>query len=139
METQTPAEGILKRHDWGGMTNYYVVCDCGNAEHTHDVWVEATEVGVEVCVYVTARTKYINPEYLYWRDGIFKKLGAEFKYAWKTLKSRARLTWNIWVHNSAEYETSIIMSRQQALNYASTLGTAVHESEKYREDRRREK
>jgi hypothetical protein len=46
MKAQTPAEGILKTNDWGDAKciKLFVIVD--NADHEHNLWVEADETGV---------------------------------------------------------------------------------------------
>ena len=53
LKPQTPAEGILKKNDWGDAKMYHVVCDCGQPDHEHSLWVEADETGISVTIYAT--------------------------------------------------------------------------------------
>ena len=48
LNPQAPAEGILKRSDWGDAITYQVVCECHDANHDHHVWVEADDHRVTV-------------------------------------------------------------------------------------------
>jgi ABC-type uncharacterized transport system ATPase subunit len=50
MKAQTPAEGILKTNDWGDSRAYHVVCECGSADCSHNLWVEADDSGVAVII-----------------------------------------------------------------------------------------
>ena len=101
MTPQTPAEGILKRRDWGDAHTYQVVCNCGSADHDHAVWIE-TDDSREVTV-----TTYTQQRSLFWEQ------------------SRWRTIWRLLTQGYVEYEASIIMTQQQALNYAETLKQAV--------------
>ena len=102
MKAETPAEGILKRNEWGDSVLYQVACTCGDSDHDHNVWVE-TEPDmreVTVTVYTTVKSK------------------------WWSL-NRWQQMWQLLTQGYVEYEATIIMSQQQALNYAATLEQAV--------------
>jgi hypothetical protein len=100
MTPETPAEGILKRRDWGNAQTYQVVCECQDADHDHNVWVEADNHCVTVTTYTQQKSKW-----------------------WEM--SRWRTIWTLLTQGYVEYESSIIMTQQQALNYAETLKTAI--------------
>jgi hypothetical protein len=100
MTPETPAEGILKRRDWGNAHTYQVVCECQDADHDHNVWVEADNHCVTVTTYTTQKSRF-----------------------WEM--SRWRTVWLLLTKGYVEYESSIIMTQQQALNYAETLKTAI--------------
>jgi hypothetical protein len=98
---QRPAEGILKRHDWGNAITYQVVCECGDSSHDHMVWIETDNTReVTVTTYTQQKTKW-------WEQS-----------RWLTI-------WRLLTKGYVEYEASIIMTPQQALNYAETLKTAI--------------
>jgi hypothetical protein len=110
MKAEKAAEGVLKRNDWGDTKMYNVPCQCG-CEHHHDVWVEADELGiVSVTTYVQEKTKW-------WELNRFQKI------------------WRLLTRGYIEYEASIIMSQQQALNYAETLKSAVKDVEQFRKQK----
>lgn len=100
MKPQHPAEGILKSGDWGNAQSYQVVCGCGQPDHEHNVWVEAEDVGVNVTIYVNVRSEF-------WSMNRWKQI------------------WKLLTQGYLRQETTIIMSEQQALNYAETLKSAV--------------
>jgi hypothetical protein len=112
MQAQTPAEGIMKTNDWGDSKVYRVACDCGSNEHTHDVWVEADDTGVVATVYTQVKSKF-------WSMNRWQKI------------------WTLLTRGYVEYEASIIMSKQQALNYAKTLESAIIDVETFRNNRKR--
>jgi len=103
MKAQTPAEGILKRNEWGDSVWYQVTCVCGDADHDHNVWIE-TDDNTEVTV-----TTYTRQKSAKW---------------WE--RNRWSAIWTLLTRGYVEYEASIIMTQQQALNYAETLKTAVN-------------
>jgi hypothetical protein len=101
MTPETPAEGILKRNQWGDSIWYQVTCICGDADHDHNIWIE-TDDNTEVTV-----TTYTRQKSRWWEQN-----------RWQTI-------WCLLTQGYVEYETSLIMTQQQALNYAETLKTAV--------------
>ena len=139
MKTQIPAEGILKRNDFGDTKYYQVVCGCGQEYHDHNVEIEADETGVNVNIYATARTNYwselIEKRYdidsIYWQelDWFLKDLINGF---WTRLK----VTWELWTTGSVRVETTITMSEQQTLNYAETLKTSIEDVKSFRNERK---
>jgi hypothetical protein len=110
MTTQIPAEGILLRKDYGDAKIYQVVCECGDCDHSHDVWVEAEDHGVTVTIYSNQKTKW-----------------------WQS--NRWKIIWTLLTKGYVERESNIIMSEQQALNYANVLSTAVTDVKSFRNAR----
>lgn len=128
MKAQAPAEGILKRGDYGDSKFYQVVCSCGQEYHDHNFEVEAAETGVNVNVYMTVKTDYwsetIEKRYdidsIYWQeiDWFLKDLVNGFV-------RRVKVTWELWTTGAVTAQTTIAMTEQQAINYAETLKSAV--------------
>jgi hypothetical protein len=128
MKSQTPAEGILKRGDYGDSKFYQVVCGCGQEYHDHNVEVEAADTGINVNLYITVKTDYwsdlvekrydINSPWLQELDWFAKDL---INGLWTRLK----VTWQLWTTGAVTAQSTIAMSEQQALNYAETLKAAV--------------
>ena len=110
MNAEKPATGILKTSEWGDSKWYHVRCDCGNADCSHEVNVEADDIHVQVHVSVTNHTKW-----------------------WE--KRRWAQIWQILTQGYAEMETTIVMNEQTAFNYAETLKTAMKDVKIFREQR----
>jgi hypothetical protein len=109
MKAETPAVGILKRNEWGNSKCYQIVCECHEPDHDHNIWIEADETGITVTTYTQQKTKW-------WEINRFK------------------IIWKLLTKGYAEYEANIIMSEQQALNYAETLKRAIKDVEVFRKD-----
>ena len=107
LEPQTPAEGILKKNDWGDAKMYQVVCDCGQPDHEHNLWVEADETGISVNIYVTVKSPW-------WSMNRFKQI------------------WSLVSKGYLQHETVLTMNQQSALNYAETLKSAVKDVKEFR-------
>ena len=59
MKAQPPAEGILKRNSWGDAVTYQVICECGDSDHDHNVWVETDDTErVMVTIYTHQKSKW---------------------------------------------------------------------------------
>ena len=139
MKTQTPAEGIMKTSDFGDSKFYKVVCGCGQPDHDIDFEVEADETGVNVNTYATVKTDY-------WTETIKKRYDIDNPYLQEldwTVKniingfvSRLKLTWVIWTQGYVKCETITLMSKQQALNYAETLKSAIKDVEQFEQERK---
>jgi hypothetical protein len=100
MKPQTPAEGILKRNEYGDSKVYALTCQCCGSDCEHNVWVEAEETGITVTTYTKQKTNF-----------------------WSM--NRWQHIWRLLTRGYVEFEASIIMSEQQALNYANVLETSV--------------
>ena len=106
MKAEKPAEGILSRHAWGDAKRYTVTCECGSPECEHNVWVEADETGVSVITYTQQKTKW-------WELNRWQKM------------------WTLLTKGYIEYEAVIVMTKQQALNYAEVLKTSIADVEQF--------
>lgn len=102
MKAQKPAEGILIVNDWGDAKQYDIVCGCGQPDHTHRLWVESSDIGVEVNLYLTVKSPF-----------------------WSM--NRLKQIWTLLTKGYLEHETTICMSEQQAFNYARALTSAVED------------
>lgn len=135
MKAQLPAEGILKTHDWGDSKVYKVVCDCGQPDHEHNVWIEADECGVNVNIYTTVKTdcwsEELKPKYDI--DNIWLQ---EIEWYWKgfynSLARKLKLTKSIWSKGYVDFETTISMNEQAALNYSTTLKNAIADVKEFK-------
>jgi hypothetical protein len=107
MKAQTPAEGILKKNDWGDAKMYQVVCDCGQPDHEHSLWVESDETGVSVNIYVTVKSPW-------WSMNRFKQI------------------WTLITTGYLKHETTITMNEQAAFNYSETLKSAVKDVKEFK-------
>ena len=135
ISAQTPAEGILKTHEWGSSKMYKVVCGCGQPDHSHDIDIEADDTGVNVNIYVTLKADF-------WQETLKKRYDIdniwlqEFDWAWKNLANgfinRVKLTWTLWIKGYVKTETTIAMTEQQALNYAETLKSAIRDVKNFK-------
>lgn len=110
MTPQVPAEGILKRNDWGDSKSYAVICSCGGTDCEHNVWVEADDCHVTVTTYTKIKSKW-----------------------WKF--NRFQIIWTLLTKGYVEYEGTILMSEQQALNYSETLKSAVKDVKVFKDER----
>jgi len=107
MNPQLPAEGIMQTNDWGDSKVYSVACECGASDHDHHVWVEADEHEVSITVYTTVKSNW-----------------------WS--KTRWHHIWTLLTKGYVDTESTIVMRRQQALNYATVLNSAVKDVEEFR-------
>lgn len=107
---QTPAEGILLHRDYGDAKTYTITCECCGPDCEHSVWVEAEDTGITVTTYTLQKTR--------WWD-----------------RSRWQTMWTLLTQGYVEYQASIIMTQQQALNYARVLESSMQDVAEFREQR----
>jgi len=60
MKSQTPAEGILLRKDYGDAKIYTVTCQCCGSDCEHDVWVEADDLNVTITTYTQQKNQVVE-------------------------------------------------------------------------------
>ena len=136
MRAEKPAEGILKRGDWGDSKTYQVVCGCGQEYHDHNVEVEADETGIHVNIYATVKTDYWT-ETFDKRYNIDNEVLQEVDWFLKDLINgtirKVKLTWELWTKGAITTETTIALTQQQALNYSETLKSAIKDVTEFRE------
>ena len=106
MNAQVPAEGIMKTNDWGNSVVYRVACNCHDENHNHNVWVEADDHDIVVTVYTTGKTNF-----------------------WS--KTRWYHIWTLLTKGYIDIESSVHLTKQQALNYAETLKSAITNVEEF--------
>jgi len=111
MQAQTPAQGILKTNSWGDAMSYQVVCECTDPDCTHDIFVEADDHAVAVSIHVTVKSRI-----------------------WDT--SRWKTMWILLTQGYVEYQASIYLPKQTALNYAETLKSAVKDVEEFQKGKK---
>lgn len=136
MKAETPATGIMKTHDFGHSKFYKVDCECGNEDDAIRFEVEMDPDCRQVIVH-TWNTQKTNWWFENFKKDWNKKHSSEFAEwyydlwfdFWNGLFRRLQFTWRMWVKGYVEYESTTIMTKQQALNYAKTLERAVKEVE----------
>jgi hypothetical protein len=107
MNTQLPAEGIMKTNDWGDSRVYRIACNCGDENHNHNIWIEVDACDIVVNIYTTGKTNW-----------------------WS--KTRWYHIWTLLTKGYIDTESSVHLTKQQAFNYANTLLSAVQDLEQFR-------
>lgn len=130
MKAETPAQGILKRNDWGDSKSYQVVCECGNSDHEHNIWIEVDECEVAVHTYTIQKTDYWSQK-VETRYDIDNTIYQNIHWFWVGIVNdwyrRFKLAWQVLSKGYIKYESTISMNEQQAINYAETLKSAVRD------------
>jgi len=107
MNVQIPAEGIMKTGDWGDSKVYRVACNCHDENHNHNVWIEVDDHDIIVNIYTTGKTNF-----------------------WS--KTRWYHIWTLLTKGYIDTESSVHLTKQQALNYAETLKSAIEDLDTFR-------
>jgi len=133
LKSQVPAEGIMEICDYNSYKCYKVECNCGESTHSVTLDIESYDDG-EIIVnhHVTETTDFwqdfFNQHASYRiKNPILFKLNFYSRGILNSLMHRLKLTWQVWISGSIKYHGSIVMSKQQALNYAETLKQAVYD------------
>lgn len=110
IRAQKPAQGVTLVKDWGTSRLYKAVCDCTDDNCTQTIDIEAEDSGVTVTIYTQVRSNFWS------------------KNRWQNL-------WQLLTRGHTEYETSLIMNQQVALNYLKTLESAMQDVEQLKSKR----
>jgi hypothetical protein len=111
MKAQIPAEGIMKTNDWGNSRVYRIACNCHDENHNHNMWVEADDCDIQVTIYTTSKTNWWG-------------------------KTRWYHIWTLLTKGYIDIESTVHLSKQQALNYAETLKSAITDVDTFRTERK---
>lgn len=135
MKAEKPAEGIMVTRKFNDSTFYAVKCKCGNDDDEINFEVEVDHTINEILVntWTIQKTDF-------WTEAVNKRYNIEniwyqefdwfWKDIWNGLCTRIRLTKDIWWNGYIKYQSTTVMSKQQALNYAETLKKAINDLEK---------
>lgn len=106
MTPQTAAKGVLMIKDYGNCKMYKAVCECFSDSCSHTIDIEQESNLVTVTIYTQQKTNF-----------------------WQ--KSRWKYIWQLLTKGQATFETSLIMDKQVALNYANTIQCAIKDIENW--------
>jgi len=107
MRPETPATGIMLDRNWGTARSYTIACECGGRDHYPQMWIEvgsdedADLQNVTVMFYV------------------------ETASPWYRL-SRWRQIWQMLIHGYVKQESTLILSKQAALNLSTVIRNSVN-------------
>lgn len=108
MKAQTPAQGISLQSDWGSSKTYRIECECTDDHHSHIFDVEADrDFGVTATIWTTAHVPIWNV-------------------------SRWKLIWKLLTKGEINYQVSLILREQQALNYAKAIELAIKDVKEFK-------
>ena len=128
MKAQKPAEGISLTNEFATAKFYKVNCSCGNNDDEINFEVEIEDNQVIVHTWTTQKTDFWTAAFKT-NYNIDNEALQALHFWWAGFANgfvgRLKLTWNLWFRGYLKYESWTIMSKQQALNYAETLNTAI--------------
>ena len=136
MKAETPAQGISKKQAFDDAVWYEVHCECGDPDHYHSIWVESDNDPKLITVYISTESTTD-----FWTQTVpehIEKIDSPFvSWVWQTISyainetvRRARLITRILFKGYAKYESTVILTKQQAYNYSKALENAVKDLDK---------
>ena len=138
MEYQKPAVGISKIFDHRELVTYAVPCSCGSADCGLDfsVEIEADDWNITVSTDFRPKTDY-------WTGLVASSSKLQSPWLWSIdyelrrilngLYNRVSMTYRIWTTGYLTYYQDVLMSEQQALNYAGTITAAIEDMQRIRQ------
>ena len=136
MKAETPAQGISKKQAFDDAVWYEVPCECGDPDHYHSIWVESDNNPKLITVYISTESTTD-----FWTQTVpehIEKIDSPFvSWVWQTVSytinetvRRARLITRILFKGYAKYESTVILTKQQAYNYSKALENAAKDLDK---------
>jgi hypothetical protein len=132
MDYQEPSLGIMTmmKSDRGNI--YRVSCSCGEPDHDMTFHLETVDDEIEMHTYVNVNTDHWSNWLML---DLYKLVDNYVLYSAlysmvttiNTIVRNTKLTWNIWSKGSIKFESTIIMKKEQALQYAETIKHAFGE------------
>jgi len=136
MKSERPAQGISKKASYTDAVWYEVECECGSLDHYHSIWIERDDETKLITVEITteATTDFWTQTVPEW----IEKINSPFinwnwqtvAYAFNETVRRARLITRILFKGYAKYESTVILTKQQAYNYSKALENAAKDLDK---------
>jgi len=108
MKPQTPAQGIMLNRNWSTARAYTIACDCGEPDHFTQMWIE---VGDEL----DAELQNVTVTFY-----------VETSSPWYSI-SRWRQIWSMLTQGYVKQESTLILSKQAALNLSTVIRNSVAE------------
>lgn len=146
MKKQTPALGIMKTGEYyDGTQSYRVACSCQHPDDDINFWIEYEEGfdHITVQTYLTHRTP--------WYARLWEWDVCEIESTWLAgivdsvqslvngLHHRLRVTYEVWVRGYVKYESTTILEREQARNYAHAILDGIERLEKFHAKKKKHK
>lgn len=130
---QKPAEGILQLSDFTDTKSYKIPCSCG-CDKDVTVVIDIDDFGISTNFYATTKTKYW---YNRWNINYSENwILFNCKLLFNDWYNRIDIIWKALTKGYVETQSDVILSPQQAINFAETLKTAVMEFEVLEETRK---
>jgi hypothetical protein len=144
LTAQAPAEGILKKGDYGDSKFYTVVCTCGNEDDEIDFEIEVDEWNINMNTWTIQKSDYwskiVNENYEpYIKNSFLYSIDASTRKFINSLYTKISLTYKLWTDGYLKYHQTTLMTEQQALNYAETIKAAIMDLRKFRQERKDKK
>jgi len=127
MTPQKPAEGVMAFKDYPDMKMFRVPCEC-HCDNEIDVMVEVEDGIIQTSFDVDVKSHYWNEV---WRV-TYNELWfiQSLKHLVNTIHHRATVMWDVLVHGYVKSHATVLLTKQQTLNFSQTLIDAVSECEK---------
>lgn len=130
MKAETPALGISKVREYEDMIVYNINCQCTDPNHYHLLTVEADQETNDISVIVDLETttdywtEYVNQNSNLSNDHLYH-LKWTFAYIINETIRRVKIASRAIFYGHIQRQATLILNRQQALNYAEALKNAI--------------
>lgn len=137
MKAQTPALGIMLLHERADSKTYLIDCQCTDPDDSITLTIESQEWGdVVVNTCVTVKSPHWIDRFGYnrapWGEiSWYNYINCSIRQFLNSLTHRLIVTRDVWIHGYVKYESSTLMSQQQAFNYTATINKAIDDIEEF--------
>lgn len=127
MKAQKPAEGIMSFKDYPDMKMFRVPCEC-HCDNEIDVCIEVDDGLISASFDVEVKSHYWND---LWKVTYNEMWPVQsLKHFVNAVHHRAVVMWEVLVHGYVKSHATVIMTKQQTLNFSQILVDATAECEK---------
>ena len=140
LKAQPPADGILKKGDYGDSKFYAVTCSCGNPDDEIDFEIEVDAQTISMSTWTYQKSDYwalaVREHWRpYIRNSFLFMVDSSVRRLINGIYTKISLTYELWANGYITYQQTTLMTEQQALNYAETIKTAIKDMHKFQKDR----
>lgn len=135
IKPEIPAAGIMKTSDYGDSKYYRISCQCGQPSDDIILNVDVDDHGITVHTWTTVKTCWWKERFNTF-DSIHNPLIYTLKRIANDAINRTTVIWQVLTKGYIEMEAWTMMDKQQALNFAHTLETAIADVDQFRNDRK---
>ena len=139
LQPEQPANGILKKNDYGNYISYQVECSCSSPDDSIIFDISAEEDTVELTTYLTAKTDWhyeiINKNNPKIKNSWLFAIDSSLRYLINSIGYKIKFTFELWTSGYIRLQHSTLMNEQQSLTLAYVIQTSMEQVKEYNKEK----